>query len=119
MPTLILLLLTLRQEALLTDSELQEHLNRLRRDTTLVRLDLNPLDVTSLTLLISQLAGTTIPNTPIQQLSRWFYDETQGHPFFITEILHMLTERNLLVYQSGQPNPAPDALTRPPMAIRR
>jgi tetratricopeptide (TPR) repeat protein len=109
--TPILLLLTLRQEALLADSELQEWLNRLRRDTALLRLDLNPLDITSLTLLISQLAGTTVPNTAAQQLSHWLYNETQGHPFFITEMLHMLAERNLLVYQSEQSNPTLDVTT--------
>ena len=102
--TPIFLLLTMRQEALLADTILQEWLNRLRRDTTLLRLDLNPLDITNLTLLISQLAGSSLPDTPVQQLSRWLYSETQGHPFFITEMLHMLAERNLLVYQSKWPN---------------
>jgi DNA-binding SARP family transcriptional activator len=107
----ILLLLTLRQEAILTNPGLQTWLNDVGRNTALLRLNLTPLDLTSLTLLLTSLSKTAVPDFAIQQLSRWLYNETQGHPFFLAEMLRMLAERNLMVYQSGSEKQALDAAT--------
>lgn len=107
----ILLLLTLRQEDILANAELQTWLNRVGRDITLLRLNLKPLDVTNLTLLLSSLSKSTVPDSAIRQLSQRLYDETQGHPFFLAEMLQMLAERNLMVYKSGSKKQALDAAT--------
>ena len=97
----ILLLFTLRQEAILIQPELQIWLNDVGRNSMLLRLDLRPLDVTSLTLLLDSLSTTVVSDPDLQRLSQLFYRETQGHPFFLTELLRMLAERNLLVYHAG------------------
>ncbi len=97
----ILTLITLRHEALLARPLLQEWLNQLGRDTPLLRVNLAPLNLRDVTLLVSHLAGLAMPDGPTQHLSQWLYDETQGHPFFLAEMLQMLAERNLLIFQSA------------------
>ena len=104
----IFVLLTIRQENINTDTRLQEWLNRLDRDSALSRLSLDHLSPTSLTLLVSQLASKPVPDESIHRFSQWLYDETQGQPFFMSEMLQMLAQRNLIIYQSDTKVPRID-----------
>ena len=98
--TPIFLLITLRREAVQAQPALQGWLDRISRDVTSQTLTLEPLDLTSLTLLLTREEGTAVPTAATHKLSQWLFTETQGHPFFVAEMLHMLAERNLLVYDA-------------------
>ena len=101
----IFVVLAVRQENIDANTDLQDWITQLRRETTLIRLEIGLLDFTNLTLLTSQLAAKSIPNETIQRLSQWLYDETQGHPFFLTQMLQMLAQRNLLMFQPDSQTP--------------
>ena len=96
--TAVFLLMTLRREAIQAQPSLQKWLDRISHDVTTQTLPLEPLDLTSLTLLLTREEGTAVPTSATHKLSQWLFTETQGHPFFVAEMLHMLAERNLLVY---------------------
>ena len=98
--TPIFLLITLRQETIQSESAWQSWLDRLNHEATYQEIALHPLEQTSLTLMLAREAGSTIPSAVTQRLSQWLFKETEGHPFFLTEMLHMLTEHNMLVYQT-------------------
>ena len=97
----VFLLFTVRDEFLQAKPTLQAWLDRINRDIAYQKISLTPFDLASLTVLLTREVGTAVPTSATQKLSEWLYRETQGHPFFIAEMMHMLTERNLLVYQSG------------------
>ena len=106
--TPVFVLLTLRRENINEDAKVQDWLNRLRRDSAALMLKLDHLNLTSLTLLMSQLAAKTVPDESVRRFSGWLYDETQGHPFFVAEMLQMLAQRNLIIYQSDRQAPRID-----------
>ncbi|MCB0179700.1 MAG: AAA family ATPase, partial [Anaerolineae bacterium] len=92
-----LLLLTIRQEGLLTIPALREWLLGLGRDTRLTRLELAPLSPADL----SQLARTLAPDDAASaRFGTWLAAETGGAPFFVAELLQLLQQQAMLVSET-------------------
>jgi DNA-binding SARP family transcriptional activator/predicted ATPase len=93
-----LLLLTVRQEGLLTTPVLRDWLTGLGRDVSLTRLELTPLTQADLYQLVHTLDPTEDdPSMAQAQFGEWLLAETDGSPFFVAEMLQMLREQNVLV----------------------
>jgi tetratricopeptide (TPR) repeat protein len=76
----------------------------LRRDLTqsgqLIEIDLESLSPGQVTTLITQLLGTVANGLP---LSRRLFDETQGNPFYLVEVVRTLFEAGVIwIDASGQ-----------------
>lgn len=104
----IFTLISVRRENIDIDVKLKEWIGHIRRDSSLLLLTLEHLTPTNLTLLISQLAAKSVPDQFIRQFSDWLYSETQGQPFFMSEMLQMLVQRNLIIYRSDMQEPRID-----------
>jgi DNA-binding SARP family transcriptional activator/tetratricopeptide (TPR) repeat protein len=103
----ILVLLTLRQEAVTEDGDLRAWLAHLRRGTGFRQYDLLALsgDETEeliRTLLAADENGTgPLPagggeRSRLGRLSRWLFEETEGQPFFLVEMLKVLADEGLV-----------------------
>jgi DNA-binding SARP family transcriptional activator/predicted ATPase len=103
----ILVLLTLRQEALTESPDLQTWLTRLKHDVACAQLNLAALSRAETEQLIRALlepeegqdgappAGVqNLP--PLTRFSRWLFEETDGQPFFLVETLKALVEEGLV-----------------------
>jgi len=120
--TPLLLLLSLRSEALLTTPLLSEWLSGLERDLALTRLTLEPLSLEATVQLVQSLAhkrltethlpaslmppaqqeeaqdkGMERPEQAVKQFGRWLFTETGGQPFFLVETLRVLLERGVVI----------------------
>jgi DNA-binding SARP family transcriptional activator/tetratricopeptide (TPR) repeat protein len=97
----ILVLLTLRQEALMESPGLQTWLTRLKHDVPCLQLDLAALSGAETEQLVRALlkpeegAGVEKPSQ-LTRFSRWLFEETDGQPFFLVETLKALVEEGLL-----------------------
>jgi DNA-binding SARP family transcriptional activator len=109
--TPILLLLTIRSEALATTPTLGEWLLELGRGASLTRLALGPISADETQQLVQILAGEQerrgaeetisprLPRTPAAPhpgspawFAEWLFNETAGQPFYITEMIKTLME---------------------------
>lgn len=77
----LLVLATLRTEALSGDPRLSTLLRDLRRGRQLTEVELGPLDQEDVGALASSLAGHALDGT----LAAALYDETEGNPLFVVE----------------------------------
>jgi len=102
----ILVLLTLRQEALTEAPDLQTWLARLKHDLSCAQLYLAPLSGAETEQLIRSLlepAGVdqgVLPNglgkqSQLRRFSRKLFEESDGQPFFLAETLKALVEEEL------------------------
>lgn len=102
----ILVLLTLRQEALSESRDLQKWLTRLKHDVTFDQLNLDPLSRSETEQMIYRLldmggGGDDGPADDgshprrLGRFSRWLFEETGGQPFFLAETLKALVEEGL------------------------
>jgi predicted ATPase len=94
--TPVLLLLSLRTEALATTPTLSEWLATLPRAVALTRLELGPLTAEDTLHFVHDLAIGTDASA-IDTLAQWLYAETGGQPLFVVETLRALLERELLL----------------------
>jgi DNA-binding SARP family transcriptional activator len=94
----ILVLLTLRQEALLESSNMQSWLTRLKRDAAPLQLNLGELSRTETKQLIRGLIepSESDDDASLTQFSHWLFSETEGQPLFLTETLKALVEDGLI-----------------------
>jgi DNA-binding SARP family transcriptional activator/predicted ATPase len=103
----IMVLLTLRQEALAESPDLRAWLARLRHDVGSWQFSLQTLSEAETEQLIRELleeengVDSTLPAgaESLQQLagfSRWLFKETDGQPFFLVETLKALADENLV-----------------------
>jgi DNA-binding SARP family transcriptional activator len=103
----ILVLLTLRQDALTESPDLQTWLTRLKHDVACVQLDLAALSGAETEQLIRTLLepeegqhGAPPPGveklSQVTRFSRWLFEETDGQPFFLVEMLKALVEEGLV-----------------------
>lgn len=102
----ILLLLAVRQEAMVTTPGLRDWLKRMARDVPLTQLTLPPLEPVAIRQLVSTLAGlsetgrrsgaTADERYAVQRFGNWLQEETGGQPFFVAEMLKMLRQRGKL-----------------------
>jgi tetratricopeptide (TPR) repeat protein len=115
----VLLLFTIRTEALLAAPALNEWLVTLARAAPLTRLNLGPLTAAETRQLVETLQGgkpageqgsggageRNIPSAPLPpsspaQFADWLFAETAGQPFYISETLKMLQEQGTLRAQA-------------------
>jgi DNA-binding SARP family transcriptional activator len=96
----ILLLLTLRQEALTDSADLQSWLAQLKRSSSAQQLDLSALSPTETARLVETLfspdAGNGDGPSTLTQFSDWLFKETAGQPLFLTEALKILAEDGVI-----------------------
>jgi DNA-binding SARP family transcriptional activator/predicted ATPase len=102
----ILLIFSLRSEALAITPELADWLSGLGRDLPVTRLALDPLTPEEMVQLIRSLAPEELieraESLDTERFSRWLYAETGGQPFFILETLKTLVERGILTVQLAE-----------------
>ncbi len=102
----VLLIFSLRSEALDLTPELAEWLSGLGRDLPVTRLALDPLTPEETLQLIRSLAPeeVSVPSDgrDAEWFGRWLYAETGGQPFFIMETLKTLVEQGLLAVQPAE-----------------
>ena len=108
----ILVLLTLRQEALTESPDLQSWLNQLKRTVSAVQLNLGELSPAETEQLMQRMltpeAGNdhvtpadTATQSALPKFSQWLFEETDGQPLLLAETLKALVEDGLI-----QPNAA-------------
>jgi DNA-binding SARP family transcriptional activator/tetratricopeptide (TPR) repeat protein len=101
----ILLLLTVRQENFASDAGFREWLVRLGRDVPLSRMLLDPLSGKAVRQLVSRLADPAADEVTTYEFADWLWAETNGLPFFIEAILHMLDSEGFLsIVDKGDPS---------------
>jgi class 3 adenylate cyclase/tetratricopeptide (TPR) repeat protein len=86
-----LVLGTYRDTELTHDHPLVELVADLRRQGHVERLSLSGLDDIGVRAFVEQAAGTTLDEHGLA-LARAIYDETEGNPFFVREVLRHLAE---------------------------
>lgn len=87
--TPLLLLFTIRSEALALDAGLSAWLAHLRRDVVLTNLTLGPLTAGETSEMVAHWHSRQ-PDTAA--LGDWLYRETGGHPFYLSETLQVWRE---------------------------
>lgn len=114
--TPVLLLLTLRTEALQTTPRLAEWRANLGRMVPLTRLQLGPLSAQdTLRLLQTMISGdqkseatgsrisvlgTPLPGASLERVGQRLFAETGGHPFFLIETLKLLLDHSAVSLQA-------------------
>ena len=91
LPLRVLVLATYRDSELSYTSALVETLGALRRQGTVSRIELTGLDDSGVVDLMEAASGQTLEPTEVG-LAHTIYRETDGNPFFVTEVLRHLTE---------------------------
>ena len=112
----LLIVTTIREEALEFDTEVSRRFANAGRDMPMRRLSLEPLGPEDTTDLVGALTsggttggsnGATTPgrtsSSDHEVFGRWLYGETDGQPFFLMETLEDLLDRGILV-PSHQPD---------------
>lgn len=103
----ILVLLTLRQEALTENPDLQTWLTHLKHDVACIQLYLAVLSRAETERLVHGLLArqedpdggppaSAGKHSQLARFSRWLFEETHGQPFFLVETLTALVEEGLL-----------------------
>jgi DNA-binding SARP family transcriptional activator len=122
----ILLLLSLRAEALLSNPALGEWLSNLARDAPVTQLTVGPLSGVETQQLVEALQGSQGPLQPAA-FADWLFTETAGQPFYIAETIKMLLERGviqshvdpqgcwLIDFAGGMPSAAAKTPSAPPL----
>jgi len=87
----VLVLGTYRDTELVHDHPLVELVADLRRDGSVERLSLSGLDDVGVRGFVEQAAGTALDEDGLA-LARAIYEETEGNPFFVREVLRHLAE---------------------------
>jgi predicted ATPase len=102
----ILLLFSLRSEALAITSELADWLSGLGRDLPVTCLELGPLTVEGTVQLIGSLAHEEVSGqgqrSAASRLGHWLHAETGGQPFFLMETLKTLVECGILAVHTAE-----------------
>ncbi|MCC7360315.1 MAG: AAA family ATPase [Anaerolineales bacterium] len=100
--TPLLLLLSVRSEALATTPALNDWITGLERDVALTRLALGPISAAETQQLVAALHGSAgvgerggSPHAPAW-FAQWLFDETAGQPFYISEMIKTLVDRGLV-----------------------
>ena len=103
----LLLLASLRAEALADAPQLEEWLAGLRRDLAPTEIDLGPLTARDTLQLMrgfgarDRRVGTTPAADPaLERVASWLFAETSGQPFFTVETIRALLERGTLALRA-------------------
>jgi class 3 adenylate cyclase len=95
----VLVLGTYRDTELAGSDALVEAIGTLRRQGTVTRLELAGLDVSGVTSLMEATAGHSLDDAAIA-LAHAVHQETDGNPFFVSEVLRHLSETGA-IYQDA------------------
>ena len=100
----LLVLLSVRSEAVATLPELGDWLMGIRRDLASAQIELGPLSYDDTLALVQRFAiaaqrseSGRPPAPELEQFARWLFDETSGQPLFAVETIRALLERGALV----------------------
>src|SRR6185295_2023567 len=96
----VLILGTYRDTELTHDHPLLEVVPDMRRQGGVERLPLGGLDDAGVTALVEQASGATLDEAGLA-LARAVYEETEGNPFFVREVLRHLAETGAVERQEG------------------
>ena len=96
----ILVLGTYRDTELTHDHPLVEVVADLRRQGGVDRVSLAGLDDAGVAALVEQAAGSALDEAGVA-LARAVYEETEGNPFFVREVLRHLVETGAVERQDG------------------
>ncbi len=101
--TPLLVVLTVRTEALVTIPSFAAWLALLERELRVSSFILNAFPPEETLQFVQTIAAREedMPglNARLESCGRWLYSETHGQPFYMTEVLKTLSERNLLPVQ--------------------
>ncbi len=95
----VLILGTYRDNELSRSSALVDALAALRREVQVVRIELTGLDDAGVVALMEAIAGYRLEDAAFD-LAHVVYRETDGNPFFVSEVLRNLTETGA-IYQNA------------------
>ena len=101
-PLRLLVVGTYRDSEVGRGHPLSDLLAELRRDGEVERLAISGLDATAVTAFIEAAAGHTLDDAEGQELPRLVWRETEGHPFFVAEVLRHLSESRAIEQQDGR-----------------
>ncbi|HZI37017.1 MAG TPA: hypothetical protein VFF24_01830, partial [Acidimicrobiia bacterium] len=96
----VLVVGTYRDTELMHDHPLLEVVPDLRRQGGVERLSLGGLDDVGVTALVEQASGAALDEKGLA-LARAVYDETEGNPFFVREVLRHLAETGAVERREG------------------
>ncbi len=96
----VLVLVTYRDTELTHDHPLVEVVADLRRQGGVERLSLTGLDDVGVRTVVEQAAGQTLDEAGLA-LARAVYEETEGNPFFVREVLRHLAETGAVERREG------------------
>lgn len=99
-PMSILVLGTYRDSELSRSHPLLETLAALRRQPDVARIELTGLDDSGVVALMEARAGHTLDNAAVG-LAHAVYRETEGNPFFVSEVLRHLSETGAIYQDSS------------------
>ncbi len=94
-PVRALIVVTYRNTDLSQSDPLVETLAALHREPGVTRIDLKGLDDADVVAFLERTKGTEL-SEPELGLAQALYRETDGNPFFVTEVLHHLAETGQL-----------------------
>jgi class 3 adenylate cyclase len=98
----VLLVGTYRDTDLTRTHPLAAALADLRREEGVQRVDLTGLDQAEVVDFLARAAGGDTGGEDVADLARLVWSETEGNPFFISEILAHLVESGALVQREGR-----------------
>jgi tetratricopeptide (TPR) repeat protein len=96
----VLVLCTYRDTELTHDHPLVELVADLRRQGGVERLSVGGLDDVGVAAFVEQASGGTLDDAGLA-LARAVYEETEGNPFFVREVLRHLAETGAIERQEG------------------
>ena len=96
----VLVLCTYRDTELTHDHPLVELVADLRRRGGVERLSLSGLDDVGVAAIVEQASGRALDEATLA-LARAVYEETEGNPFFVREVLRHLAETGAVERQEG------------------
>lgn len=101
----ILLLVTLRQEALAESPETQRWLTHLKRHVPSRQLNLSELSEQETTHLLERLlvaqTSEVLETSEVSRFRDWLFTETAGQPLFLTETLKALVDEGVVAHASS------------------
>ncbi|MDP9332306.1 MAG: AAA family ATPase [Actinomycetota bacterium] len=100
-PMRLFVLATYRDTDLDRSHPLAEVLADLRREPGVERLDLQGLDEDEIAGLMTKTAGHDL-DAPGLELAHMLHTETEGNPFFVSEVLRHLVESGAIVQHDGR-----------------
>ena len=101
-PLRLLVVGTYRDSEVGRGHPLSDLLAELRRDGEVERLAISGLDAAGVTAFVEAAAGHSLDDEEAQELPRLVWRETEGHPFFVAEVLRHLSESRAIEQQDGR-----------------